>query len=391
MYRKHFGIRKTPFSIAPDPRYLLMSEQHREALAHLLYGIKSDGGFILLTGEVGTGKTTLCRCLLYLLPKSCVVAFIINPKLSSADLLAAICDEFRIRYPKTKLSIKILVDLINAYLLDVHANKRRAILIIDEAQNLSQDVLEQIRLLTNLETDERKLLQVILIGQPELREKLALPQMQQLAQRIVARYHLIPLSRSDVFLYVKHRLKVSGVRQPLFSRRSLVALYKISGGVPRIINTICDRALLGAYAQGKDRVERATMVKAAGEVLGWPQSRWRLYRRVTVWAAAVLIVAAASIWFFRQTPFVSNRLRPLVDAVSSKIFASEQKKPRQVGAEAIKTRVGGPLPPVQKEAIADSTPNPAKTGQEMNTTDGSHPEKRIPVPLPPGHETPGGG
>jgi len=207
MYRKYFGIRKAPFSIAPDPRYLFMSDQHREALGHLLYGIKSDGGFVLLTGEVGTGKTTICRRLLQQLPKSCIVAFIINPRLSVPELLAAICDEFRISYPKKASSIKTFVDKINAYLLEAHANRKKVILIIDEAQNLSDDVLEQIRLLTNLETDQRKLLQIILIGQPELRDRLRRPEMRQLAQRIVARCHLGPMSKNEVAPYGCHRLR----------------------------------------------------------------------------------------------------------------------------------------------------------------------------------------
>ena len=224
-----------------------MSEQHREALAHLLYGIRSDGGFVLLTGEVGTGKTTICRRVLQALHKNIVVAFIIHPTLSVAELLAAICDEFGISYPR-KTSIKDLVDRINAFLLDLNAKRKKAILIIDEAQNLSHDVLEQIRLLTNLETNERKLLQIILIGQPELRDKLARPELRQLAQRIVARCHLDALSKTDVFLYVNHRLGVAGGRSGAliqlsgtltlarFFHRTLDSLYIYSGGIPRLIN-----------------------------------------------------------------------------------------------------------------------------------------------------------
>jgi general secretion pathway protein A len=267
MYRKHFGMKRLPFSIAPDPRYLYMSEQHREALAHLIYGIRSDGGFVLLTGEVGTGKTTTCRRLLETLAKNIVAAFIIHPTYSVAELLAAVCDEFGISYPR-KTSIKALVDRINAFLLDLNARHKKAILIIDEAQNLSPEVLEEIRLLTNLETNERKLLQIILVGQPELRDKLARPELRQLAQRIVARCHLGPLSKADVVNYVNHRLTVARGKGEIFSQEALNSLYVYGRGIPRLINVICDRALLGAFVQGKESVDRATLTKAAAEVLG---------------------------------------------------------------------------------------------------------------------------
>ncbi|MCE5334684.1 MAG: AAA family ATPase [Desulfobacteraceae bacterium] len=303
MYKKYFGIRKAPFSIAPDPRYLYMSAQHKEALAHLLYGVRLDGGFVLLTGEVGTGKTTICRCLLERLPKSCDVAFVINPKLSSSELLATICDEFRISYPKTKASTKFLVDSINEYLLTEHAGHRKALLLIDEAQNLSDEVLEQIRLLTNLETNERKLLQIILIGQPELRERLARPELRQLAQRIVARYHLKPLSREELAPYVSHRLQVAGLRAEIFTAQSLRSLYAYSGGIPRIINAICDRALLGAFVQDKRRIEKKILVKAAREVLGESRVGSTPNRLTTVLAAAamLLLLAAAGTGYYYHT------------------------------------------------------------------------------------------
>jgi len=175
MYRKYFGLGEAPFSIAPDPRYLYMSERHQEALAHLLYGISGDGGFVLLTGEVGAGKTTICRCLLEQIPPNCDIAYIFNPKLTVEELLSTICTEFGVAYPAGRTTVKTFVDNINAYLLDAHARGRQAVLIIDEAQSLSVDVLEQMRLLTNLETNQRKLLQIILVGQPELAEMLARP------------------------------------------------------------------------------------------------------------------------------------------------------------------------------------------------------------------------
>jgi general secretion pathway protein A len=268
MYNQYFGLTETPFSIAPDPRYLYMSDQHREAFAHLLYGVNSEGGFVLLTGEVGTGKTTVCRCLLEQLPDNCDVAIILNPLLTVEELLSTICDEFGVSYPEGTSSIKVFVDLINEYLLKAHASGRKAVLIIDEAQNLSPRVLEQMRLLTNLETHQRKLLQIIMIGQPELRELLAKPELRQLAQRIVARFHLGPLTKPEVNAYVKHRLSVAGLRGQLFPSGTLTRLYQLSGGIPRLINILCDRALLGTYVSGKDFVDKKTLDKAAGEVFG---------------------------------------------------------------------------------------------------------------------------
>ncbi len=302
MYRKHFGLKKTPFSIAPDPRYLYMSRQHKEALAHLLYGLQSDGGFVLLTGDVGTGKTTICRRLLERLTKKCIVAFIIHPTLSVGELLATVCDEFRISYPK-KAGVKELVDRLNAFLLEAHADRKKAILIIDEAQNLSREVLEQIRLLTNLETNERKLLQIILIGQPELRDKLARPEMKQLAQRIIARCHLGPLSKTEVAAYVSFRLSIAGTNAELFSPGSLKQLYRASGGIPRVMNTICDRALLGAYVQRLPSVDKATLLKAAREVLGLQPEEGGSKRKKAELAAAFVVLLAAALLMYQLVRF----------------------------------------------------------------------------------------
>src|SRR5512139_3192421 len=198
MYLSYFGLAEAPFSIAPDPRYLYLTRSHQEALAHLLYGVSGDGGFVLLTGEVGAGKTTVSRCLLEQMPESCDVAYIFNPRLTVEELLSTLCVELGIAVPADNHSVKLFVDRINAYLLDANAKGRRTVLVIDEAQNLSADVLEQMRLLTNLETNQRKLLQIILLGQPELAEMLARPELRQLAQRIVARYHLGPLPRTEL-------------------------------------------------------------------------------------------------------------------------------------------------------------------------------------------------
>jgi general secretion pathway protein A len=267
MYKEYFGLKERPFSIAPDPRYLYMSRHHQEALAHLLYGIQS-GGFVLLTGDVGTGKTTISRCLLEQMPGNTDVAFILNPKMTVHELLATFCDELVINYPEGNTSVKVFVDRINEYLLDAYARGRRTVLIIEEAQNLSMDVLEQIRLLTNLETHQDKLLQIIMIGQPELREMLSRPEMAQLSQRVTARYHIGPLSAHEVGAYVQHRLAVAGAGRRLFQEEAVDRLYRMSRGIPRLINVICDRALLGAYAQGKEHVDKATLVNATREVFG---------------------------------------------------------------------------------------------------------------------------
>ena len=231
------------------------------------------GGFVLLTGEVGAGKTTVCRCLLEQIPESCDVAYIFNPKLTVEELLSTICAEFGITCPPGNTSVKVYIDCINAYLLDAHARGRHTVLIIDEAQNLSADVLEQLRLLTNLETNQRKLLQIILLGQPELAAMLARPELRQLAQRIIARYHLGPLGKQEVAAYVQHRLGVSGAQRQLFPLALMGPLYRLSGGIPRIINVLCDRALLGTYAQSKEKVDRATLKQAAREVFHNPAAQ----------------------------------------------------------------------------------------------------------------------
>ena len=293
MYLSYFGFAEAPFSIAPDPRYLYMTRGHQEALAHLLYGVNGDGGFVLLTGEVGAGKTTVCRCLIEQIPDSCDVAYVFNPKLTVEELLAAVCLELGIASPPGNTSIGVFVDCINAYLLDANARGRHTVLIIDEAQNLSAEVLEQMRLLTNLETNQRKLLQIILLGQQELAEMLDRPALRQLAQRIVARYHLGALGKSEVAAYVQHRLEISGIQRQLFPQALMGRLYRLSKGVPRIINVLCDRALLGAYTQGKERVDRATLDQAAREVFGQ-----RTARRRTLWrtvAAALLIATSGAL------------------------------------------------------------------------------------------------
>ena len=301
MYQSYFGLAEEPFSIAPDPRYLYMSQRHQEALAHLLYGVNAGGGFVLLTGEVGAGKTTVCRCLLEQIPESCDVAYIFNPKLTVEELLSTICAEFGVTCPPGNTSVKVYIDCINAYLLDAHARGRHTVLIIDEAQNLSADVLEQLRLLTNLETNQRKLLQIILLGQPELAAMLARPELRQLAQRIIARYHLGPLGKQEVAAYVQHRLVVAGAERLLFPVALTGQLYRLSGGIPRIINVLCDRALLGTYAQGRERVDRATLKQAAREVFHNPAAQPRSMMRPLLAALLLVLLAGAMYQLLVQT------------------------------------------------------------------------------------------
>jgi general secretion pathway protein A len=298
MYTQYFNLKQQPFSIAPDPRYLFMSERHREALAHLLYGVGSGGGFVLLTGEIGAGKTTVCRCFMEQIPPDCRLAYIFNPKLTVEELLQSVCEEFHIALPGTAHSVKAYVDAINGYLLASHASGLNNVLVIDEAQNLSADVLEQLRLLTNLETSERKLLQIILIGQPELRQMLARPELEQLAQRVIARYHLGPLSEPEVGNYIRHRLAVAGAGAvELFPHGVLRRVHQLSKGVPRRINLLCDRALLGAYVENRAQVNAAILRRAAEEVFAGESAPvrhrpWRLAAAGVLTGAALTAAAA---------------------------------------------------------------------------------------------------
>jgi general secretion pathway protein A len=269
MYTSFFGLSEKPFAITPDPRYLYLSERHAEALAHLLYGINESGGFIQLTGEVGTGKTTVVRTLLSRVPHHADVAVILNPRVTPVEFLLTICEELGLEIAEAdRDSVKQMVDALNRRLLSGHADGRRIIVLVDEAQNLSIDVLEQVRLLTNLETPTQKLLQIILIGQPELRELLDRTDLRQLAQRITGRYHLKPLSREETKGYVRHRLRVAGATEDIFTPAALVELHRLSQGIPRVINVACDRALLGAYTQEIKKINAGLVRRAAGEVYG---------------------------------------------------------------------------------------------------------------------------
>ncbi|MBL6751440.1 MAG: AAA family ATPase [Nevskia sp.] len=303
MYAAYFNLREPPFSIAPDPAFLYMSSRHQEALGHLLYGTGQFGGFVQLTGEVGTGKTTIVRTLLVQKLDNVDVAMIHNPRQSELEFVASICDELGVPYDKPATSIKALVDGLNDHLLRAHAAGRRTVLIIDEAQNLAPSVLEQVRLLTNLETDKEKLLRIMLIGQPELIELLARPELRQLASRITARYHLTPLSAAETSQYIMHRLRVAGGPADLFGEAAMRRVHRLANGVPRLVNIICDRALLGAYAKGTRAVTPDIVERAGAETLGsapaprrtspapggWPEL---LRRRPLLLIEAALAIAA---------------------------------------------------------------------------------------------------
>jgi general secretion pathway protein A len=313
MYTSFFGLQEKPFAITPDPRYLYLSERHAEALAHLLYGINEAGGFVQLTGEVGTGKTTVIRSLLEQLPGHAEVALILNPRVTPAEFLLTICEELHITVPEAgKSSTKTLMDLLGRYLLETHARGRRVVLIVDEAQNLSAQTLEQVRLLTNLETATTKLLQIILIGQPELRVLLDQPDLRQLAQRITGRYHLSPLSVEETAGYVKHRMRVAGATAEAFTPGALREIFRLSGGIPRVINVMCDRALLGAFTREDHRVGASYIRQAAEEVYGRPvPAPW------LKWATGGAIAVALAIAAFGAWTFYSHREVPRVAKAAS--------------------------------------------------------------------------
>ena len=361
MYAHHFGLTQDPFSIAPDPRYLFMSERHREALAHLLYGVAgsggkaggSGGGFVLLTGDIGTGKTTICRCFLEQIPQGCHVAYIFNPKLTVTELLQSICEEFHVTLTpaaQNPPTVKDYIDALNNFLLAGHAAGQSSVLIIDEAQNLAPEVLEQLRLLTNLETSERKLLQIVLIGQPELRTMLARPELEQLAQRVIARFHLDALTMAESAQYITHRLAVAGLAGPSpFEGRALQRIHRLARGVPRRINLLCGRAMLGAWAHGQHRVGRAVVDKAAAEVFGAQSVTGSGKRSVTFYFAlgllllAVVALSAILYWPISQTPLPS---RPASAAIG-RSGASASAPPQALASSAATQEAHAAVMPVE--------------------------------------------
>jgi len=358
MYEAFFNLQETPFSIAPNPHYLYMSQQHNEALAHLVYGVGRDGGFVLLTGEVGTGKTTVCRCFLEQVPEDTDVAFVLNPKLQVEELLATICDELSIPYIGDSISVKDYIDCINGFLLRQHAQGRHTVLIIDEAQNLNSDVLEQIRLLTNLETHEKKLLQIILLGQPELQEMFHQPELRQLSQRVTARFHLNALEEEEVGPYVYHRLTVAGAVDPtaMFPAATIRKLFQISKGIPRIINLVSDRAMLGAYAKETRVIDTHILGNAAKEVLGY-----KVYSPATPvkpkWLPAVVggvvafsIMAVIGLSYWMGLTLSNSEVAVAVQEDGS----SSKQEPDVEPAPTAATKESPPPPDIMKPAaIAD--------------------------------------
>lgn len=291
MYLNYFGLNDNPFSIAPNPDYLYMSPRHKEALAHLTFGLQESGGFVMLTGEVGTGKTTVSRKLLQQLPDNTQVAMILNPTLSALELLATVCDELGIAYDDDKASLKYFTDKILAKLADNHQKGTNTVLMIDEAQHLMPEVLEQLRLLTNLETNREKLLKVVLIGQPELQQLLKRNELRQLAQRITARYHLLPLTAPEVSAYVAHRLGVANGDISIFSQSALKAIHQITGGIPRVINLLCDRALTLSFTKQHAVVKKPIFLAAAEQILGEDVVAQRIQRQKKWYLVMAFVVA----------------------------------------------------------------------------------------------------
>jgi general secretion pathway protein A len=354
MYNHYFQLTHSPFSIAPDPRYLFMSERHREALAHLLYGIGSGGGFVLLTGEIGAGKTTVCRCFIEQVPANCRLAYIFNPRLTAQELLQTVCDELHIEVAPSAAGagVKGYVDAINRYLLASHAQGLNNVLVIDEAQNLSSDVLEQLRLLTNLETSERKLLQIILIGQPELRTMLARPELEQLAQRVIARYHLGPLGEAETGAYIAHRLAVAGAVGVPFPPALTPLVHRLAHGVPRRINLLCDRALLGAYVENSPQVTRPILRRAAAEVFADDPAARRAPQRWPLLAGGALACVALGAAAWQMLP--QHAARPAVASVAAvkpaPVASSATSTPKPVAIPAAEP--GAPLPTLENETAA---------------------------------------
>ncbi|HEX3398378.1 MAG TPA: AAA family ATPase [Steroidobacteraceae bacterium] len=359
MYTSFFGLAEKPFAITPDPRYLYLSERHAEALAHLLYGINESGGFIQLTGEVGTGKTTVVRTLLSRVPHHADVAVILNPRITPVEFLLTICEELGLPIAETdRNSVKEMVDALNRRLLSAHAEGRRIIVLVDEAQNLSFDVLEQVRLLTNLETPTQKLLQIILIGQPELRDLLDRTDLRQLAQRITGRYHLKPLSREETKGYVRHRLRVAGATEEIFTPGALVELHRLSLGIPRVINVACDRALLGAYTQETKKITASLVRRAAGEVYGR-----RFFPTWLGWVVGSMSVAALAATLFLGWQFWRHQSPVLsaARAIKSASAAHAASTPAAVPPAAASV----PAAPAPKLASV----NALLQANEANTTD----------------------
>lgn len=341
MYQAFYGLHETPFTIAPNPAYLFLSSRHQEALTYLTYGLRETGGFVLLTGEVGTGKTTITKQILDQLPEDTDTAFVLNPNLTTTELFETLCDELSIPHPQNA-SLKHLTDLIHQHLLKRHQENRHTVFLIDEAQHLKPEVLEQLRLLTNLETHQHKLLQIVLIGQPELQHMLKQQALRQLSQRITARYHLLPLTQDEVGLYVQHRLQVAGRHQMLFKPKAIKALYQFSQGIPRLINLIADRALIAGYARYHNYIDQHIIKLAAQEVIDAKTQRHQRHRQLRIYAGTTTCLLGISLsllfWQYQNTsspqtsiqqpPTDPANIQPVLPAISFSIVDKNQDKNR---------------------------------------------------------------
>ncbi len=349
MFGQFFNIDESAFSIAPNPKYLYLSKQHEEALAHLIYGVTRKGGFVCLTGDIGTGKTTICRCLFEQLPENTDIAFVINPKFSPLELLASICDELHIGYSPFQPSIREYVKKLNEYLIDAHSKGRNTVLVIDEAQNLSVEALEHIRALTNLETNEQKLLQIILIGQPELKKLLTKPELEQVNQRITARFHIGPLCLKETHRYINHRLLVAGAKKKIFSAANIKQIHKLSDGVPRRINILCDRILLGAYTIRKSKITAEIIKQSASEVFGTVSFDESMIPKALAASVIALIVSGAAVFsyqniapdadkIFRLSNITHDNEKPLSSANNVKEI-SEPDKNQEIDGDKLSNEI----------------------------------------------------
>ena len=319
IYLQYFALKREPFSIVPDPGFLYPSIYHRQAVAHLKYGLDREGGFILLTGEVGTGKTTLTRTMIKRIPPHVRVAYILNSKLNTTDVLASICDELNIELPaNTELSFtKKCIDALNQDLLAAHAQGKKTLIVLEEAQNLTPEVLETLRLLSNLETSTQKLLHILLVGQPELLEILAQKELRQLNQRVVSRFHLSPLDKNDLANYINHRLHRAGAKRAIFEPACMSVLFRLTGGVPRLINLVCHQAMVAAYASGQKTVSAKLVSQSATEILSEKKAMGN--SKIALIVAAGLIVGAVALaTIYKSTGLFSSlqaapELTPPVD------------------------------------------------------------------------------
>lgn len=349
MYNSYFGFREKPFKLVPNPDYLFLSKSHEIALAHLTYATEQGEGFAVITGEVGTGKTTLCRNYLESLEANTSSAYIFNPKLESAQLLASICQEFGVKTGAT--TIKELLDLLNSFLIEQNAAGNKVVVLIDEAQGLSIENLELIRMLSNLETTRSKLLQIILVGQPELGDQLDSHELRQLAQRISLNYNLSPLSAKETEAYIQHRLGIASQRRAaLFTVNACRSAYHFSGGIPRLINIVCDRALLLAYSHNRPMVDRKIMRAAIRELLNRGQARsarrqWSLLLAGSMLIFVATIAIAVLIWRGRQAD------RPIPQAIPSGGIAVGKVPPVDQGSAAPATIPAGAAAKDAAEAV----------------------------------------